>query len=124
AWGRGIEKIETASREARKPIPVFRSRPGEVNVTFPFPATSTTSPTGPVVDVVESVVDAGEAQARAVLSALADNPSITQKELARLVGVTERTISREIRKLRETGVIRRVGSDRQGQWIIVEGGEE
>ncbi|MDR2567630.1 MAG: putative DNA binding domain-containing protein, partial [Bifidobacteriaceae bacterium] len=39
AWGRGIEKIETASREARKPIPVFRSRPGEVNVTFPFPAT-------------------------------------------------------------------------------------
>ncbi|MDR3106750.1 MAG: winged helix-turn-helix transcriptional regulator [Bifidobacteriaceae bacterium] len=124
AWGRGIEKIETTSREAHKPIPVFEVMPHEINVTFPFPATFTTSPTGRVVDVVESVADAGEAQARAVLSALADKPSITQKELARLVGVTERTISREIRKLRETGVIRRVGSDRQGQWIIAEGGAE
>jgi ATP-dependent DNA helicase RecG len=105
AWGRGIEKIETTSREAHKPIPVFKVRPGEVNVTFRFPATPTTSSTSPVVDVV----DIGKAQARAVQPALAENPSITQKELDRLVGVTERTISRQVKKLRETGVIRRIG---------------
>jgi ATP-dependent DNA helicase RecG len=35
-WGRGIEKIEEASRKGHKPIPVFEVTPYEVNVTFPF----------------------------------------------------------------------------------------
>jgi ATP-dependent DNA helicase RecG len=120
AWGRGIERIEAASRKAGKPAPVFKATPTEVSVTFPFPPTSATSATTRVVDVV----DVGETQARAVLSALAENPSITQKELAPLVGVTERTISRQIKKLREMGAIQRAGSDRQGHWIIVEDGGE
>jgi len=41
---------------------------------------------------------------------MAANPAITQRELAQIAGITSRTVSREIRKLREAGVVRRVGS--------------
>ncbi|MDR1188980.1 MAG: hypothetical protein LBK95_16285 [Bifidobacteriaceae bacterium] len=71
AWGRGIEKIETASQEAGRPLPVFEVTFTEVTVTFPFPATSTTLTPSPVVDVVGGVVDGVESQAKAVLSAVA-----------------------------------------------------
>jgi len=35
-WGRGIERITTACREAGKPDPVFEASPSEVSVTFFF----------------------------------------------------------------------------------------
>ena len=57
-------------------------------------------------------------QAEAILSVVVGNPSITQKELARILGVTERTISREVKKLRQAGILRRMGSDRKGHWVI------
>jgi len=129
-WGRGIEKIETASREAHKPLPVFEVTPTEVNVTFPINAIS--SPHGVnrggdnVVDVVDNVVDVVDnvvdsdvgTTAHTILAALAANPVITQRELAQIVGVTPRTVSREIQKLRDRGIIRRVGSDRKGHWVV------
>lgn len=54
-----------------------------------------------------------------ILNAISENPKITQKNIAIKTGLSTRTVSREIRELRDTGVIRRVGSDRAGYWEIV-----
>ncbi len=54
-----------------------------------------------------------------ILNAIAEDPKITQKNLAIKTGLSTRTVSREIKELRDTGVIRRVGSDRSGYWEIV-----
>jgi ATP-dependent DNA helicase RecG len=56
-WGRGIEKIEEASRKARKPAPVFEVTPAEVNVTFPFGISLRDQSHGPA----NGVVDVGDA---------------------------------------------------------------
>lgn len=54
-----------------------------------------------------------------ILNAISEDPKITQKNIAIKTGLSTRTVSREIRELRNTGVIRRVGSDRSGYWEIV-----
>ena len=44
-----------------------------------------------------------------ILDAISDEPKITQKNLAIKTSLSTRTVSREIRELRDLGVIRRVG---------------
>jgi ATP-dependent DNA helicase RecG len=46
-------------------------------------------------------------------------PKITQKQLAIETGLSVRTVARELKNLRDTNVIRRVGSDRSGYWELV-----
>ncbi len=65
-------------------------------------------------------VDIGdENNANLILNAISEDPKITQKNIAVKTSLSTRTVSREIRTLRDTGVIRRVGSDRSGYWEIV-----
>lgn len=64
-------------------------------------------------DGVDGGVDHGTEK---VLEILTQEPGITQKDLAIMTGLSVRTISREIKRLRETGAIWRVGSDRSGYW--------
>ena len=69
-------------------------------------------------------VDAGddtgeENNADKILNAISIEPKATQKRLSEVTGLSTRTISRVIGNLRNSGVIGRVGSDRQGYWEIV-----
>jgi predicted HTH transcriptional regulator len=54
-----------------------------------------------------------------ILNAISAVPKATQKRLSEMTGLSTRTISREIKNLRDIGIIRRVGSDRAGYWEIV-----
>ncbi|MDR0910499.1 MAG: Fic family protein [Spirochaetaceae bacterium] len=56
----------------------------------------------------------------AILSNLKENPNLTIQELAIKVNKTTRTIERNIKELREKGIITRVGSDKTGHWQISE----
>ena len=46
------------------------------------------------------------------------DPYVTADELAELLGVSRRTVLRAIAKLRESGRITRVGSDKTGHWLV------
>ena len=54
-----------------------------------------------------------------VLILLRATPRITSQKLAHTLGVTDRTIKRALKILRESGVIKRVGSDKTGHWKII-----
>jgi ATP-dependent DNA helicase RecG len=54
-----------------------------------------------------------------ILNAIAEAPKSTQKNIADKTGLSTRTVSREIKNLRDSGVLRRVGSDRLGYWEII-----
>jgi predicted HTH transcriptional regulator len=72
------------------------------------------------VDCVENGDDIGlETKINKILNAISAEPRTTQKRLAELTGVSTRTVSREIKELRDAGILRRVGSDRAGRWEIV-----
>ena len=53
-----------------------------------------------------------------ILSAFRDNPSITIKGLAKLTGISARTIDREVELLKAEGKLKRVGSARFGHWEV------
>jgi Fic family protein len=48
------------------------------------------------------------------------NPKATAGKMAVALGVTDKTIKRHLKTLREQGRLRRVGSDKAGHWEVVE----
>ena len=57
-----------------------------------------------------------------ILTTITKNPYITQSELAKVCGITEDGIYWNIKKLKEGGIIRRVGPDKGGHWEVVNKG--
>jgi len=55
-----------------------------------------------------------------ILDACRENGLITIPELAALIGITERSVERNIQKLRANGLLRRVGGRKEGRWEVVE----
>lgn len=55
-----------------------------------------------------------------VLNVIRRDPAVTAKQLHAELGISERKISRIIQKLKKSGQIKRVGSDRKGYWEIEE----
>ena len=55
-----------------------------------------------------------------IMAMLRDNPKATAQKLAFSLGVTDKTIKRHFKKLREQGRLRRVGSDKAGHWEVIE----
>jgi predicted HTH transcriptional regulator len=55
-----------------------------------------------------------------ILNYLKDNSSLTAQKLATKLNKTTRTIERNIKELREKGIITRLGSDKTGNWQINE----
>lgn len=53
-----------------------------------------------------------------VIELLIKNPSVTSVELAEIIGVTKRTIERTFKSLQEKKMIERIGSKRDGNWIV------
>jgi len=46
------------------------------------------------------------------------NPYVTQEELAKIVGITRKSIVANMKKLQDSGLIKRVGADKNGYWIV------
>ncbi|MBE6742248.1 MAG: winged helix-turn-helix transcriptional regulator [Ruminococcaceae bacterium] len=55
----------------------------------------------------------------AILNAIKKNPKTTQKELAEIVGKSDRTIKRYMDTMQEKGLIRRKNGKRDGEWEIL-----
>ncbi|UTC75090.1 winged helix-turn-helix domain-containing protein [Treponema sp. OMZ 792] len=54
----------------------------------------------------------------AIMKELIRNPSITQKELARIIGKSERTIKTRTIEMQEKGLIARENGKRNGRWKV------
>ena len=67
-------------------------------------------------DVLGDVLD--DVLADIILSELHENPELTQKELSQKCNVPYRSLQRKMDKLKESGVVTRVGGKRYGHWEI------
>jgi len=54
-----------------------------------------------------------------MLELMSNDSGVTIKDLATSLGVSEKTVKRDIAALRADGVIRREGSDKTGRWIAL-----
>ncbi|WP_196598697.1 winged helix-turn-helix transcriptional regulator [Pectinatus frisingensis] len=55
-----------------------------------------------------------------ILAAIRNNPGFSREKIANEVGKSRSTVTRAISELTKKNIIRRVGSDKTGRWIMVE----
>lgn len=54
-----------------------------------------------------------------IIKLMKENPRITQKELSNILGITIRTVQRNIRYLIDNKIIKRDGGDKGGKWEVI-----
>lgn len=74
----------------------------------------TASPT----DATETPQKTSQKTPQKILELIEGNPQITTHDMADVIGIDIRNIHRNIKKLQEQGVLRRVGPDKGGHWEI------
>lgn len=76
---------------------------------------------GKVVEkVAEKVVEKISTNQIKILEVIVKNPAISARELANLVGISPRKTQENMAKLKELGVLKRVGPDKGGHWEVGE----
>jgi ATP-dependent DNA helicase RecG len=55
-----------------------------------------------------------------ILAACRERPSTTISELAERIGISERSVQRNIQRLRKDGLLSRVGGRKEGHWEVAE----
>jgi ATP-dependent DNA helicase RecG len=125
SWGRGIEKVCAACIEDGIDLPVYTVHPDDVMVML-----KTTEEKAKGFDDGVSTTAGGrnggrnggrkDASALLVLELVRSNPHITQQEIAENTGLTRRQVERCFSKLKDSGMIIRVGSTKSGHWLILE----
>ena len=73
------------------------------------------------VNVTEKVNEKVNERQKLIISAVSENPHITQSELAQMLKIIVH-VNKNLKKLQEQGIIRRVGPDKGGHWEVVEQG--
>lgn len=54
-----------------------------------------------------------------IIDEIKKNPFVTQEELSEIIGITIPNINRNMKKLQEQSIIKRVGADKNGYWEII-----
>ena len=115
SWGRGVEKNCSACRNDGLPQLQYTINPGDIMIGF-------NAPENRVVRVNEKVNDQVRDQKtdneEKVLELLIEDPGYTITQLSTELGVSKKTISVYLKKLKENKKIVRIGSDRKGYWKI------
>ena len=56
---------------------------------------------------------------RKIISAITNNPNVTRRELAEMIGITSDGAKKALEGLKKKGLIRRIGPDKGGYWEVV-----
>ena len=57
---------------------------------------------------------------KGIINLLKDNPKLNAQEIAVLLNKSKKTIERNFIELQKNNIIERVGSNRDGYWIVIE----
>lgn len=114
--GRGVPKI--VSKYGKDSIRIEKNR---IIVTIPFDRidairnadTDFISATGK-----RKVFNNLNATQESIIACMRDNPNVTIGQLAKKIGLSESGIKKNIRILKNMGIIERVGADKNGYWSV------
>lgn len=117
--GTGIKRMRDAVKSVGLPYPqiksdifftiTFKRPPYSLKGTADFPARVT-------IKVTEKVTGNQET----MLAEIKANPHITTKKLSETIGISDRKIKENIKKLKAKKLLKRVGSAKGGYWQIIE----
>ena len=126
SWGSGISKIMTACKNEGLPEPRFEAFGGGVLVTLFRESDGIGQETGtinsqetPQKMSQEMSQKTSQKTSQKIMMLIKENPEITTEEMAKLIGIDRRNITRNIRNLKEQNLIRRIGTSKGGYWEII-----
>ena len=112
AWGRGIERILSACMEADIQMPEWNFDGSGLWVTFLFKNDQKNDQK----DVQKKLTE----RQKDILSLLSSDGTLTIEEMSKRLGISEKTIYRELSLLKANGHIERKGSKTKGEWVVKE----
>lgn len=71
-------------------------------------------------DTLKSKEKGKEKSKEKILQIIANNPYVTTKELSEIIGLSIAGIEKNMRQMKEKGLIRRIGPDKGGHWEVLE----
>ena len=122
SWGRGYEKIFEGFKAAGLPMPTIEEADGGIRVSFQRNNQGnpqTISQTDTTETSQKTPQKTSQKTSQKILELIVGNPQITTHEMAAIIGIDRRNIHRNIKKLRDQGVLCRVGPDKGGHWEII-----
>ena len=57
---------------------------------------------------------------QAIMREIREKPFVTASELSEMLGISLRKTQENMRKLRETGLIRHIGPNKNGHWEVID----
>lgn len=127
SWGRGIEKIRRECHDHGIEPPVydfgmsglmlmFHANPAHIS------GTETEARVGDQVGdrVGDRVGGAVTDNQQKILNLVRDYPHISASIIAQDIGISVRKTEENIKKLKEKGIVRRIGSARSGHWEVID----
>lgn len=115
SWGRGIERIFEACQKADAPLPALRLESTGLWITFTY----VSLPEGTSVEGGTTRETTQETTQEKIITLLKGKPSMTRKELATNIGISEDGVKYHLDKMKQDGTIRRVGSTKGGHWEVL-----
>ena len=97
AWGRGITKILLGCQKANLPEPIIEEAFGGIQITF---------------------FKSKDKSKDKIIDAIRMNPQVTTVELSKATGLTASGVEKNIRILKQQGILQRVGSKKSGYWKL------
>lgn len=112
--GSGTSKIIQWCNEWGLPEPSYEEAGGSFVTVFYNP-----KPEQVIQKGLETSSERGsETSSERVISEIGKNPSISAQELAQMLGITSRAVEKHLSRLKEKGVIKRIGPDFGGHWEV------
>ena len=75
----------------------------------------------PINDPINDPIKVGDIDEKSVqiLELLRKNPTLTRAKMAEILCCSDSTVKRKLQDMTDKGIIRRIGSNKKGEWIIV-----
>ncbi|MBQ3787606.1 MAG: winged helix-turn-helix transcriptional regulator [Bacteroidales bacterium] len=126
-FGEGIDRIYREMAEVGQPAPEFKQYDFMLRATIKKAVAQDVLQGNPQDNAQETTQKTtqktpqktSQKTPQKILELIEGNPQITTQEMADFIGIDIRNIHRNIKKLQEQGVIRRVGPDKGGHWEVI-----
>lgn len=118
-WGQGIKKICDECMALGADLPRYEIVGTGIRVYFPaLKSALIEEPKTPNRQDVGKDVGLEVSLAEMIIALISEKSDVTMAEMAERLGVTTRTIERQMKKLRESERVLRVGGKRYGHWEV------
>lgn len=126
SWGQGVSRVCEACSADGIDMPVYTAHPDDIMVMLKTTESRAHGlEEGLIPQGTEKGTEAGQKRDRdaldsSVIALIRSNPSITQRQVATLMGIPRKQAERSFERLKNSGTIARMGSQKAGYWQVLE----